>query len=514
MQPRFSVLTAPKAPSAALGIAVAVCLFAVETSVAVLLKQQDPKEPVGLLYLIGVVVISTVWGVGVATAMSVVSALALVYLRDWPSPHFVPFQIENGVVIAILLVVSLSTNFVAGLARARAVETDLRRRESNLLAEQHAALRRVATLVARCAAPSQLFAAVADEMAQCLLVNNTKVARYEGTDAAIIVASHEGTEPAMVPVGSRVTLDCDTVAAQVLQTARTARKDDYEQASGCLATRMREAGIHSVVGAPIIVDGRVWGALFVGATGSQPLPAGTEERVADFAELITTALANAATRDELIASRARIVAAADNARRRIERDLHDGAQQRLVALGLQLRALGDAMPAELDNLKATASEIVAGLTAASGELREISRGIHPAILSKGGLGAALKTLARRSPVPVALDVNIDRRLTESAEVAAYYLIAEALTNTAKHAHASEVLVRAETTDENLTIVVEDDGHGGADPRRGSGLIGLKDRVEALGGRIEIRSEKGRGTSLHAVIPHAQLQCAADGSAGR
>jgi signal transduction histidine kinase len=268
-----------------------------------------------------------------------------------------------------------------------------------------------------------------------------------------------------------------------------------------------------VVGAPIIVDGRVWGALFVSSNDSW-LPAGTQERVADFAELVTTALANAATRDELIASRARLVTAADNARRRIERDLHDGAQQRLVALGLQLRALEDAMPAELDDLRATAAEILSGLTAASGELQELSRGIHPAVLSQGGLGLALKTLARRSPVPVTLDVRIHGRcrrrapesvaeVAEVAEVAAYYVVAEALTNVAKHAHASTIRVRAETTDDSLVVAVADDGVGGADTRNGSGLIGLKDRVEALGGHIDVTSEPGRGTCLHAVIPLGQ-----------
>jgi len=225
-----------------------------------------------------------------------------------------------------------------------------------------------------------------------------------------------------------------------------------------------------------------------------------EERVADFADLVATALANAAAGAELIASRARIVAAGDNARRRLERDLHDGAQQRLVSLGLQIRAFEASMPAELGAFKQQLSEIMAGLTGVSNDLREISRGIHPAILSRGGLGPALKTIARRSTVPVRLDVAIDRRLPDPTEVAAYYVVAEALTNTAKHAQASEVDVRVETKNGNLGIVIRDDGIGGADSGKGSGLVGLKDRVEALGGRMQITSQPGNGTSLHATIP--------------
>jgi signal transduction histidine kinase len=235
----------------------------------------------------------------------------------------------------------------------------------------------------------------------------------------------------------------------------------------------------------------------LGSTNPDPLPADTEERVSDFADLVAIAIANAAARDDLIASRARIVAAADDARRRLERDLHDGAQQRLVSLGLQLRlAEGSAPP----GLKEQLAAVVSGLTAVSQELQQISRGIHPAILSKGGLGPALKTLARRCPVPVHVDVAVDRRLPDPVEVAAYYVVAEALTNAAKYAHASEVTVCAETKGVNLDLSIQDDGIGGADSRKGSGLIGLKDRVEVLGGYMQIASHPGTGTSVHVTIP--------------
>jgi signal transduction histidine kinase len=245
----------------------------------------------------------------------------------------------------------------------------------------------------------------------------------------------------------------------------------------------------------------------VGSYEADPLPADTEERLGDFADLVSTAIANAATRDELIAtrdeliaSRARIVAAADDARRRIERDLHDGAQQRLVSLGLQLRLAESSVPPDMQSLKELVSGVVSGMTAVSSDLQEISRGIHPAILSDGGLGPALKTLARRCPIPANIDVRVGGRLPESVEVAAYYVVAEALTNAAKYANASSVSICAELKDATLCLSIQDDGIGGADSRKGSGLIGLKDRVEVLGGQMNVISPPGSGTSLHITIP--------------
>jgi signal transduction histidine kinase len=214
---------------------------------------------------------------------------------------------------------------------------------------------------------------------------------------------------------------------------------------------------------------------------------------------LAVSLDNAQLYAELTTSRARIVAAADQTRRRIERDLHDGAQQRLVSLGLQLRGAQAAAPPGADELVHWLEGAVTEVTGALEELRETARGLHPAILTEGGLRPALRALARRSPIPVNLDVQVGR-LSEPVEVAAYYSVAEALTNAAKYARASAAEVEVAVGDGVLHVCVRDNGRGGADFARGSGLVGLKDRVEALGGRIWLRSPPGAGTHLRAELP--------------
>jgi signal transduction histidine kinase len=251
---------------------------------------------------------------------------------------------------------------------------------------------------------------------------------------------------------------------------------------------------------PVSVESRLWGSVVVAFTHKELLASDTEKRLAGFTELLATAIANAESQAEVAASRARIVAAADHARRRIERDLHDGAQQRLVSLELQLRAARAAVPPGSRELSAALDHVEAGLSAALGELREIARGIHPAILADGGLGPALRVLARRSPVPVDLEVPAAERLPEHVEVSAYYVVAEALTNAAKHARASAVSVELQVDGDALRISVRDDGAGGADFTAGTGLTGLKDRVEAIGGRIFLDSPRGAGTRLRVELP--------------
>jgi signal transduction histidine kinase len=283
----------------------------------------------------------------------------------------------------------------------------------------------------------------------------------------------------------------------VFETGRPARIDLDADGSGPLAVALRARGVRWSVGTPIVVEGRVWGLMAAGSIVEQHLLRDTEERLAQFTELVATAIANAESRAELAASRARIVAAADETRRRIHRDLHDGIQQRLVSLMLELRSAEAAEPGEP---RAQLARTAQGLDEVLEELREIARGIHPAILARGGLEQALSTLARRSAIPVQLDVRAKRRPPEHVEVAAYYAVSEALTNAAKHAHASVVNVELDTRDAILQLAIRDDGVGGADPERGSGLVGLRDRIEALGGTLTVSSPTGNGTTLLIEIP--------------
>jgi signal transduction histidine kinase len=376
------------------------------------------------------------------------------------------------------------------------------RDELRLLAEEQSALRRVATLVAQGASPSEVFDAVTFEAGGLLGADLARLLRYEADGTATVVAVH-GAQDMGVPVGGRLTLEGDSVTGAVLRTGRAARLDRLEDVPGPIPAQLRELGVRSAVGAPIVVEGRLWGALVGAWMREEPLPAETEARMGQFTELVATAIANAESRAELAASRARVVAAADDTRRRIERDLHDGAQQRLVSLGLELRAAEAMVPVEEEELRTRLSQTAKGLGSVLEELQELSRGIHPAILSKGGLGPALKTLARRSAVPVELTLDADQRLPERVEVAAYFVVSEALTNAAKYAQASVVHVDLEAADSIVKLSIRDDGVGGADPGRGSGLIGIRDRIEALGGRIDVASPGGGGTALRAEIPIGQ-----------
>jgi signal transduction histidine kinase len=506
MRAAVSLLLRPTAPPRALGLVVAVSVIVAESGLVYVFKQAAPGSAFGVVFLLGVLGVSIGWGWGLAVTMAAASGLAFDYFRHVPA-DFVPSEAQNWAAIIVFLVVAVSANTVAGLARARAGEADQRRREADrafervrVLAEQQAALRRVATLVARGGAPSEVFSTVAEELVRCLGVCSAALIRFQADGTSIVLAAHDEAGLPKMPVGERFAVEGENVAAMVLDTGRAARIDNHDNAWGPAAARIRELGLRSGVGAPIAVGGRLWGAAIVSSSRSEPLPVDTEARIEDFADLVATAIANAESHAQLTASRARIVAAADAARRSFERDLHDGAQQRLVSLGLAIRTAEASVPPELRPLKEQISHIATGLAGVSEDLREISHGIHPAIVSRGGLGAALKTLGRRSAVPVDLEVGVDRQLPESAEVAAYYVVSEALTNAAKHAQASEVNVRVEADEANLHLWIQDDGIGGADSGNGSGLTGLIDRVEALGGMLEISSLPGSGTSLLVEIP--------------
>jgi len=367
------------------------------------------------------------------------------------------------------------------------------------LAEEQAALRRVATLVAQGVPPVEIFSAVSNEASRL----------FGAAKAAVLRFSHDGPAAVFVgvsqtldlPVGTRWEFQPGMASAEVYRTRRSARVDamDWSSASGPVAAAARRLGILSSVASPIVVEGRLWGAMNITST-DQLLPTGTEGRLENFTDLLATAIANAESRSELAASRRRIVAASDQARRRIERDLHDGTQQRLVSLALAARTAEADVAAGRGDPRAYLARIAAGLADAAAELQEFSRGIHPAILSERGLGPALRTLARRSAVPVDLEVTADARYPEPVEVAAYYVASEALANAMKHAQASQVEMSLATRRGSLLLSVRDDGIGGADPARGFGLAGLTDRVEALGGSICLDSAAESGTHITVDLP--------------
>jgi signal transduction histidine kinase len=471
----MSLLVHPTAPPLWLGVAVAAGCIAAETLLVFALRRVAPENTFGALFLLGVLVVSAGWGFGLAVMTTMASALAYIYFHLAPEGGFMPVAPQDAIAIVIFLPVALLANALAGQARLRAAEADQRRREAEVLADQQAALRRVATLVARAVSPDEVFRAVADELARGVNVHSSALVRFD-TDGTVVVADSGDVPEAL-----------HRLAAAVLGSGTAGRLD-------------ADSGLPYSVGVPIVVTGRLWGAALVFASKAGSLPRGVDVWVSDFAGLVATAIANAEARAELKASRVRIVTAGDVARRRFERDLHDGAQQRLVSLGLDLRLAELEVPPGTDGLKERISGVVSGLAAVSEDLREISRGIHPAVLSKGGLGAALKVLARRSRVPVALELHADGRFPQNVEVGVYYVVAESLTNAAKYALASQVEVRLEVDGPNLCLSITDDGVGGADPARGSGLIGLRDRVDTLGGTMEISSPAGNGTALRATIP--------------
>jgi PAS domain S-box-containing protein len=385
---------------------------------------------------------------------------------------------------------------------ATAIANAEAREELARIADEQSALRRVATLVAHGAAPELVFGAVAEEVANLLPgVDVALVGRY-GHDATIEFVGGWSNTGQTDWVGDTVGVGGNNVSTKVLETREPARVDQLDDDSMATAAALR-TGTRSSAGAPINVESQLWGVMIVGSGEKAGLPQGIEHELAGFTELVATAIANAQAREEVAASRARIVAAADESRRRIERDLHDGVQQRLIVLGLQVQAARD-----LANGSTAAREQLAqisqGLNSVVDQLREISTGIHPVILRHGGLRAGIRALARRSPIPVDVEVPADLHLADPVEVAAYYVASEALTNAAKHSNASMVEVRVVVHERELKLTIRDDGVGGASVGGGSGLIGLADRVEAVGGRLRIASPPGEGTTLRVALPLAPV----------
>jgi signal transduction histidine kinase len=369
------------------------------------------------------------------------------------------------------------------------------------LAEEQAALRQLATRVARGVQPEEVFAAVTEMIGKLLGVEYAFMGRYE-PDGTFAVVAGWGTAGDRAPVGSRWTLGGKNLVTIVYQTACSARMDNFGEASGPLGVAAQQTGVRSAAGTPITVEGRLWGVVVAGWSLDKALPADIEARLGSFTELVATAIANAESRAELTGSRARIVAAADESRRRIERDLHDGAQQRLVhaviVMKLALRALanGDPNPGEL------VAEALRQAEQANSELRELAHGILPAALTRGGLRAGVEALVSGVSLPVSVDVSVER-VPAGVEATAYFVISEALTNVIKHAHAGRASVMARVEHGELRVEVHDDGVGGALGAHGTGLEGLEDRVAALDGLLVLNSPPGEGTRVCALLPVPQ-----------
>ncbi|MEV6926640.1 DUF4118 domain-containing protein [Dactylosporangium sp. NPDC051485] len=603
-------------PPAALAVGVAALLIAAETALLYAIRGVSHNGQSGEIYLLGVLIMASVWGVAAGVATAAASTIAFNYFLIAPAGLHLTLRrdVEQAL---IFMIAALLVSGIANLARSRAIEASQRRDEADFAAElarstlssddvpgalavasrrlaellhlpyasievgdapqdgpdavlrlrdqgtglgvlrlpagtpaatlarvrarmvpaleavlraardrgqimtslraserestalllQQAALRRVATLVAAGAPPAEVFAAVALELGRLFKGFGAALTRYEPDGTVSRVSGYdESGHP--LPPALNVGIEGDNLASTIARTRRSARVDDYDAATGPIAVAVRALGVRASIGVPVVVEGKLWGITMIMSWQPGPIPADAEQRLVDFTDLLATAIANADNRAQLIASRARLVTTADEVRRKIERDLHDGAQQRLVSLALELRMAADSVPAELPAVRSLLSQGVQGLNEMHKSLRELGRGIHPALSSQGGLAPALKTLARRSTVPVELTLDIGRRLPERVEVASYFVVSETLANAVKHSHASVVLVVATADTTRIRLSIRDDGIGGADGSRGTGLVGLQDRVEALGGRLTVLSPPGRGTALTVEIPieNGDLRC--------
>jgi PAS domain S-box-containing protein len=369
--------------------------------------------------------------------------------------------------------------------------------EVSRLATEQRALRRVAKLVASEVSPERVFMAVSEECARVLHVNASIVVRYEGDDTATIVGRHNRDSINVFEVGERLPAEAHSAIARVLETEAPARVDDWGGLTGEMADAIFRVGYRSTAAVPIVVAGSLWGAVAIAS--EDPLPPDSEDRLGGFCELVSLAVASAQAREDLIASRRRLVRAGDEQRRRLERNLHDGAQQRFVSVLLRLRLAQGRLAADptttSDLLHDAARELDKGLQ----ELREIARGLHPAILGDLGLLPALESLAERLTMPVEIEADAER-LPEHVEATAYYIVAEALTNVAKHSGAGHARVSVRRDGAVVRCEIADDGRGGADTSSGTGILGLRDRAEAAGGTLSLVSPPGRGTVVTAVLP--------------
>ena len=434
---------------------------------------------------------------GAATAILVVCSITVWNTAQSDGP-FVRDSITDSLLVTQLFIATAAITSLV-LAAVTAERTRAEAAQRALAAEQ-AALRRVATLVAGDAPPSRVFEQVTEEIGRLLGLPGANVMKLDGAHTATVVGAWSETGEPRFAVGATLELDGDTLVPKVVRTGRAQRVERYEQTSGALAETVRGVGYRAGVAAPVTVGGTLWGVLAAATTSDDPLPAGLEQRLCDFADLVAQALANADAYEKLAASRARVVEVGDAERRRLERNLHDGAQQRLVSVALCLTVVGNQLendpPAAREMLSSAQEELARGLA----DLRELARGIHPAVLTEHGLGPALDSLLARAPIPVEIVEMPEERLAPTVEAAAYYVVAEAIANVGKYARASVATVGVSRSNTRATVTVSDDGVGGADPARGTGLHGLAARVESLNGRLHVNSPRGQGTRIRAEIP--------------
>jgi signal transduction histidine kinase len=445
-------------------------------------------------------VLSIAWRLGALYGVPLGIALAFAFDSYYipPTRNFGTENWQNWIVVAMYVGIGVLLGLLAARTQHRG---QLSERARGALADEQAALRRVATLVARGVPAAEICESIAREAGQLLPgIDATHIGRYDPDEMVTAVASFS-PRGVHVPVGTRAPLDGNSVTARVYRTGRPARLDNYHDAYGGVAAIVKVQGLRSSVGAPVTVDGRLWGVMVASSNKEEALPADTEARIAAFTELAATAIANADARAELAASRTRILAAADDERRRVVRDLHDGAQQRLVHTVVTLRMTREALARGDTDAPVLVDEALEQAETGVRELRELAHGIMPSALTSGGLPAGVEALASRVPIPVDVDVSLPR-LDPAIEASGYFVVAEALTNVVKHARARRAAVRATVEDHSLQITIEDDGAGTANPN-GHGLTGLADRLASLGGDLGVTSEPARGTTLVATVPLTQ-----------
>jgi signal transduction histidine kinase len=435
---------------------------------------------------------------GAATALLAAAAITVWHTSDGSGPFVRSSLTDSLLATQLFLAVATLTSMILAAVTAERAASEAAARG---LAHEQAALRRIATLVVTEAVPARVFGQVMQEAARALGVASASLVRYEAPGRVCVMGGWSETGALLFPPGSMIELGNENSAlVEVYRTGEARRVTYPRDARSPVAVDLRSHGYRSSVAAPVKLADGLWGALVASTLDERPLPAGSEQRLCDFADLVAQALANADAHDKLAASRTRIVEAGDAERRRLERNLHDGAQQRLVSLALQLRLIQSALERRPDDVLGLLQEAQAELARALDELRELARGIHPAILTDRGLGPALEAILARAPLPIELVKLPEDRLPEQVEAAVYYVVAETITNIAKHARAESATVSVTLVGRSASVVISDNGVGGADSSGGSGLRGLADRIEALDGHLRIESPPGRGTRIEARIP--------------